>query len=281
MEKFTLLLAFLFAIASCQSPEKTDQWKSLLSGENLNGWDTYLGPPFPDTGTDRTGVLPIGLNTDPKQVFTIVTEDGAPALHISGEQFGGISTKSEFENYHLQLQFKWGKHKYHPRENAKMDSGVLYHANGEHGADYGFWMQSQEFQVQQGDCGDYWGVAGAVFDIPARMEADSTYVFDPAGEMLTFMDSTQVGRRCIKNPDAEKPTGEWNTLDLYCSGDTAVHVVNGKVNMVLYHSRHPLNGEMKPLKKGKIQIQSEGAEVFYRNIRIRPIDEIPAKVLER
>ena len=87
-------------------------------------------------------MAPIGLNRDPQQVFSVITEDGAQALCISGEQFGGISTVQAFENYHLQLQFKWGKLKWYPRKNAKMDSGVLYHANGGHGADAGFWLQS-------------------------------------------------------------------------------------------------------------------------------------------
>lgn len=254
-------------------------WQDLLNGKDLNGWDTYIGPPFPAVGEDRTGVPAIGLNKNPKKVFSVVTEDGAPAMRISGEQFGGISTTQEFENYHLQMQFKWGKQKWHPKENAKMDSGVLYHANGAHGVDALAWMQSQEFQIQQGDCGDYWGVAGATFDIPAKKQGEKDWVYDPSGKMLTFADNTSVGRHCIKAPDAEKPDGEWNTLDLYCFGDTAVHLVNGKVVMVLYHSKHPVDGKMMPLTKGKIQLQSEGATIFYRNIRIRPISEIPAKLL--
>ena len=44
----------------------------------------------------------------------------------------------------------------------KKDSGLLYFAVGNHGADYGAWMRSQEFQIQEGDCGDYWGVAGGM-----------------------------------------------------------------------------------------------------------------------
>lgn len=254
-------------------------WDYLLNGKDLNGWDTYLGPQFPPGSEDRAGVEPIGLNKDPKQVFAMVQEDGKPALRISGEHFGGISTVKEFENYHLQLQFKWGKQKWHPRQDAKRDSGVLYHAVGQHGVDWGFWMRSQEFQVQEGDCGDYWGLDGATMDIPARRQGEKDWVYDPEGTVMAFAADTQAGRHCIKSLDAEAPTGEWNTLDLYCFGGTAVHVVNGKVTMVLYHSRHPKDGKMLPLTKGKIQIQSEGAEVFYRNIRIRTIDEIPAKAL--
>jgi hypothetical protein len=41
--------------------------------------------------------------------------------------------------------------------------------------------------------------------------------------------------------------------------------------MVLYHSQQWDNGSASPLTKGKLQIQSEGAEVYYKNIRIKPI----------
>ena len=38
-----------------------------------------------------------------------------------------------------------------------------------------------------------------------------------------------------------------------------------------------MDGKEEPLTRGRIQLQSEGAEVFYRNIRLRPITEIPAE----
>ena len=256
-------------------------WQNLFNGRDLKDWDTYLGPPFLEKGDSKTIAKPVGLNVDPKRIFSVVTEDGEKALRVSGEHFGGISTEGMFENYHLQMQFKWGKLKWAPKKNAKMDSGLLYHANGEHGADGGFWMQSQEFQIQEGDCGDYWGVAGAIFDVPTKKVNDSTYTYDPLSMMRTFKDKTPVGRRAIKSPDAEKPTGEWNTLDLYCYGDTAVHVVNGKVVMVLYNSKHPVNGKMEPLKKGKIQLQSEGGEIFYRRIRMVSIGFLPSSLIKK
>lgn len=255
------------------------QWKDLFNAKNLDGWDTHLGPQFPAVGEDRTGILPIGLNVDPKKTFSVVNIDGENLLRISGEYFGGISTKESYENYHLSLQFKWGKQKFHPKENSKMDSGLLYHANGEHGADSGFWMQSQEFQLQEGDCGDYWGCAGAIFDIPALKDAKGNYRYSPKGEILAFQDKTTVGRHCIKDPDAEKPTGEWNTVELYCFGDTAIHIMNGKVNMILYHSRHKGKNGMEALTKGKIQIQCEGSEIFYKNIKIQNIKSLSKDLL--
>jgi hypothetical protein len=101
----------------------------------------------------------------------------------------------------------------------------------------GNWMRSHEFQIQEGDCGDYWGCAGAIFDIKAKKDQNNSYTYEKNGDLLTFSTTSSIGRHCIKFPDAEKPSGEWNTLDLYCFGRTSVHVVNGVVNMILQNSR--------------------------------------------
>jgi len=59
-----------------------------------------------------------------------------------------------------------------------------------------------------------------------------------------------------------------------------MHMVNGKVVMVLYRNKQNDNGNESPLTKGKIQIQSEGAEIFYRQIKIQPIRQLPAEFLQ-
>ncbi|MGZ3750620.1 MAG: 3-keto-disaccharide hydrolase, partial [Mucilaginibacter sp.] len=138
----------------------------------------------------------------------------------------------------------------------------------------------QEFQVEQGNCGDYWGVAGGMADIPVLKRYDTDYVYNPQGLLSIFSEGSKQGRHCIKNGDAENPSGQWNTLDLYCHGDTSIHVVNGKVMMVLYNNKQMDNGQTSPLTKGKIQIQSEGAEVYYRQIKVLSIDGLPEEFLK-
>lgn len=267
----------LFWILSSHSPSP-QHMRPLFNGKNLQGWDTYIGPPYDSLQNKFSGESP-GLNVDPSGLFSVVQEDGRAAIRISGEHFGGISTKSAFANYHLRLEFKWGKKKWHPKKGSARDSGLLYHAVGPHAGDGAFWMRSQEFQLQEGDCGDYWGVAGAFADIPARKKNGNDYVYDPGSSLLTFKENTPIGRHCIKNPDAENPSGTWNTIDLYCSGDTSIHMVNGEVTMILYNLRQATGEKISPLTKGKIQIQSEGAEVFYRNISIRNIKRLPVSLL--
>ena len=273
--KLLLLLLFCAIIYGFIVPVKSP-WEQLFNGKDLTGWDTYIGPDLDDSGKPITGT-PIGLNKDPRNVFTIVKDNGSNVIRISGENWGAISTKKEYENYHLQLQFKWGTLSWGQKKGKKKDSGLLYHSVGKYGADYGAWMRSQEFQIEEGNSGDYWGVAGGMADVPV-IKLGKDYVYSRQGTLITFKEGEVQGRHCIKGGDAENPPGQWNTLDLYCHGDTSVHVINGKVMMVLYHSKQINEGQELPLTKGKIQIQSEGAEVFYKKIKIQAIDRLPNKL---
>lgn len=253
-------------------------WQALFNGKDLTGWYTYQRKPEPTSEVpgiprDEEGnyLEPIGLNNDPLNVFSVVEEDGKPAIRISGETFGILVTEEEFEDYHLMLQFKWGEKKYPPRADKKRDSGVLYHSIGPEGSWGGVWMKSLECQIQETDCGDFILVDTTFATIPAKT-VDGEYYYDQNANDVDF----EVGKAyCNHNQDYEKPNGEWNTIEIYTVGGNSVHLVNGHVNMRAYNFRHRKNGKIYPLRKGKIQLQSEGAEVYYRNIRIRPIDEIP------
>ena len=277
--KFISALLLCAAAIAFTPASKKDHWKELFNGKDLSGWDTYIGPDLNDTGKPITGT-PIGLNSDPRHVFTIVTDNGENVIRISGENWGAIITKKEYENYHLQLQFKWGALSWAQKKGKKKDSGLLYHSVGKYGADYGAWMRAQEFQIEEGNTGDYWGCAGGEADIPADKKSETNYIYDPRGTLLKFSQESKQSRHCIKQGDAENPSGQWNTLDLYCHGDTSIHVVNGKVMMVLYHNQQFDNGQESPLTKGKIQLQSEGAELFYRNIRIQTINSLPEELIK-
>ncbi len=275
-----IIISVLLTLLTCNKKSTETKWLTLLNGQDLSGWDTYIGvTPTYDSIQSKFDSLPVpGLNNDPKNVFSVVQEDDASALRISGEGYGGISTLEEFENYHLRLEFKWGKLKWPPRKDKKRDSGILYHAVGPQGAAGGRFMLSQEFQVQEGDCGDYWSVGGSIVDIPAVGSKKEEYVYDPKAILLPFSYTSEYGMRCMKNPDAEKPNGEWNIVDIYCFGGTSVHILNGIVVMKLYNSRQPVQDKETPLTKGRIQIQTEGAEIFYRNIQLQPITEIPERI---
>jgi hypothetical protein len=259
-----------------------DGWRPLFNGRDLASWDTFLGKPnkltdVPDLPKDARGeyTQPVGLNRDPRGVFSVVQIDGGPAIRISGETFGALITREEYEHYHLRFEFRWGERRWAPREDAVRDSGCCYHSVGPLGASYGFWMRSFEFQVQEGDCGDFYSLAGVVVDA----EAVPKNAADPKSDLLFTRGAPKIAgttKRIIKAGHAELPNGEWNTLELYCVGQTSVHVVNGRTALILTGLRQKTDAGDVPLTKGKLQLQSEGAEIFYREIAIRPIREIPA-----
>ena len=287
---FVTMLAWTFITLSCtnrSSGDKTSsgsaegsQWASLFNGEDLDGWYTYEMRPEPTSEVaglerDEEGnyLEPIGINHDPLNVFSVVTEDDAPAIRISGEVFGILVTQKVFDNYHLKLQFKWGDERYPPRANELMDSGVLYHSVGKEGAWGGVWMRSLECQVMQGCCGDFICVDTTLADVEAVWDEENNwYKHEPGAEPVTFSVENSY---CHKSEDYENPKGQWNTMEIYTVGGNSVHVVNGKVNNRLSNTRQVVNGEEVPLTMGKIQLQSEGAEIFYRQIEIQAIDKIP------
>ena len=66
------------------TPASHEDWTPLFDGKDLRGWDTYLGPEF-DAGGNKINDKPIGLNIDPKRVFSIAEENGEKMIRISGE----------------------------------------------------------------------------------------------------------------------------------------------------------------------------------------------------
>lgn len=80
---------------------------------------------------------------------------------------------------------------------------------------------------------------------------------------------------CLRSADFESDMGEWTDLELICFEDKSLHIVNGQVAMILQNSRIFHNDRAEELTKGKIQLQSEGAEVFFKDITIRNITGVP------
>jgi len=179
-----------------------------------------------------------GKSNDPKAVFTF---DG-DVIHVSGEEFGYMATQKEYSNFHLTLEFKWGEKKYPPRVNEKRDAGVLYHADFYNGDKV--WPRCLEYQIQEGDCGDVWMVDSVMVIHNGKKTTPTNWI------------------RGEKFLDNEKPNGEWNKAEVIVDKGKFIHLLNGKkVN----------EGELVNTKKGHILLQTEGAEVYYRNVTIREL----------
>ena len=172
---------------------------------------------------------------DVDSVFTITNG----VLHVSGKNFGYICTKKTFSEFHLRVEFKWGEKKYPPRDadTTRRDSGILYYVTGKDTV----WPRSIECQVQEGDVGDFWLIDS------------TTLTVDGTRPLPT------KNQRVIKKKDAERPHGEWNVVEVIARKGKVTHIVNGAVVN---------EGDDPNVRQGRILIQSEGAEIYYRKIEI-------------
>jgi hypothetical protein len=276
------ILCCLLVIAFT-SFKKQSEWTSLLD-RSMSRWETYLSYRHTtayngEQPKDANGKLvePIGYNTK-QNVFTVIDEKGEPVIRVSGEVYGCVYTKEEFENYHLKLKVKWGRLKHEPRTKKLKDSGILYHSIGQSGVDYWrAWMLAQEFQIMEGHMGDYWNIATSAIDIRAYLpEGKMNSIANAKQPFLSFGTGSPEGF-CMRSENNESADGEWTTIELICYKGKSLHIVNGKVVMVLQNSRYVQDGNSIPLTKGKIQLQSEGAEVFYKDIQIKKINNLPSQ----
>lgn len=266
-------------------PTPTGPARSLFNGRDLSDWDSWLGYPDPAvTYRGDPGVSPIGTSRDRPGDFAVRMIDGAPAIWIKGETWGSLVHREDLRDYHLRLEFKWGDKTYAPREKLPQNNGLLYHTHGEPGTVFGTWSPSMEFEIMRGSTGMLVAVGRNVrgrttVGHDAKLIAPHLR-FQVRGQEVDMVNGTPTWNVEAAR-DVERPVGQWNTLDLYVVGDRAVHVVNGvPVAQVRDMATIAPDGSRRPLTHGRIQLQSEGAETWFRNITVEPISSLPRIVAE-
>ena len=280
MKNFVRLIPII-VLLSCnnsKSDKHGNAWVSLWNGKDLTGWHTYFASPF--SGSDKTQSGFLGLDNPSQDIIKVVELEDGNAIRISGVAWGMMFTDKDYGNYHLKLKVKWGNAMHKPRENGPRDSGLLYYGFGGPGS-AGVWMSSHELQIQEGDMGDYWPTGDIEIDVPSKPKDSLYYQYDEHSKLRTYyyaeilekgVSDSLAKRRVIKFPDKEHPHGDWNDIDLICYGDSIVHMVNGSVVMRLFNSRKM--SDKSPVRSGKIILQSEGAEVYYKDIYLKPIKSL-------
>lgn len=274
-------LAAAFLLARAVHPAEAPGWIDLFNGRDFTGWDKYLASETADK---------LAPNHDPKNVFTIAETDGAPAIHVSGEVYGAITTQREFDNVHYRLEFKWGEKRWPARANVARDSGILYACVGEPNPRTG-WMTSVENNIMEKGVGQWWSVNGAIIDaegewitaanellVPYKKEGNGerNIVYRPGAPLITAQSPNGI----TPYFDVEQVFGNWNTVEVIFWGGVCIHLLNGHVNLVAVNPRYQASSAWRPLDRGRMQLQSEAAELFYRKIQARPLDEIPSEHLK-
>jgi hypothetical protein len=250
----------LGGLARAGDPVKPTGPIVLFNGKDLTGLTTWLK----DTKHD-----------DPRKVFTVT--DGM--LHISGDGFGYAATAKEYKDYHLIVEYKWGKRT--DGGKSVRNSGILLHAIGPDGGAGGTWMSCIECQLAQGCVGDLICIRGkdakgevipvsVTGDVeigpdkrPRWKEGGMKRVFPPGqywwNKHEPFFKELLDTRG---KDDVESPVGEWTRVECICEGKHITIKVNG----------HTVNKAYDVFPSaGKILLQSEGFELFVRKFELQPL----------
>lgn len=152
-------------------------------------------------------------------------------LVCKGRPIGYLRTEEDFTNFTLRLGWRFDP------EKGAGNSGVLMRLIGEDK----IWPRSIEAQLMSGSAGDFWNIG----EFPMRA--------DPA---------RTSGRNTRRVKTNERELGEWNEYDITVWQGHVVVRVNGEI----------LNQASEALETpGKLALQSEGAEIHFRDLRLMPL----------
>ncbi len=247
-----LLFSFSFNISQAQgSTSKEDGFVDLFNGKDWDGWNLKL----------RNGDLEMA-----KKVYAIedgvvhVFKDFPDSLNLNtGENgtHGLFFTKKKYSKYILRFEYKWGKKIANNFDQWQYDAGCYYHVY-----DDKVWPKGIEYQIRydhianRNHTGDFWA-AGTTLDWYS-------------GDGRTFLLPSEGGKKFEQkknelygapNLDYHALNAKWNECEIIVMGNKyVIHKLNGQiVNMATDLS----------VSEGVIGFQSETAEIYYRNIRIK------------
>ena len=263
MMRFALMLALTIAPAlRAAEPIRPTKTTPLFNGKDLSGLTTWL------RGTKQA---------DPRKVFTV--NDGV--LRLSGEDFGYVGTANEYRDYHLTVEYKWGK-RTDGRKYVR-NSGILLHATGPDGGVGGTWMSSIECQLAQGCVGDLIVIRGKDDKgeiIPVSITSDIVLGPDKrprwkeAGEQRVFTKGQLWWNRhdptfkelldTRGKDDVESQLDDWTKVECLCKDKTITVKVNG---VTVNHAY-----DVFPAA-GKILLQTEGFEIWFRKFELEPLSK--------
>jgi hypothetical protein len=217
--------------------------RALFNGVSFENWDRYLGKPFADAA-------PLGLENDPHGVYSIVMADGEPAIRISGQDWGSLISQQEFCDFDLRAEYKWGTLVWPPLES--QDSGMMLLSTGPLGAvnaggnalsdpvGSGGFMVSLEYQIAPGNVGAFYNLGPITFS--------TSYVAGP------------------------ERADTWNQVEIIHQHGEATSFLNGQqVSQASAIEIAWPQADASALSCGKLQLQSEGAEILFRHVEIQTL----------
>ena len=222
------------ATTAATGEEQEGEWIVLFDGETTNGWHSY--------GKTSTG-----------KAWKV--EDGTLHLDASGKkdwqtsEGGDLVTNQTFEDFHLKLEWKIARNG---------NSGIVFYVQDDPEKYEHTWNTGLEMQVLDNDG-----------------HPDAKIHKHRAGDLYDLIASS---------PETVKPAGEWNqveiisdkgSLEFYQNGEKvlATTLWDDNWKKLVEGSKFAAMPGWGTFKSGRIALQDHGDNVWYRNIRIKRLNE--------
>lgn len=237
-----LLTASLLAASAAFAQESIDLFPASGDGVKFNR-------SFEDKARDYSAA-------ELKDIFQIEGDE----IHVyrdwkhEAAPFATLVSADDYEDCVIELEYRWGDRRFAPRADQKRDAGLLFFVRKPEQV----WPPCVECQIQETDSGDLWSIYSMV-----SMRLNESKTYDPKSEPQTLgqtQDFTGINRL-----DAEELPG-WNSIRVELRDGAGKFFLNGKL-VNAFEKAFEKDGS--PLTRGRIAIQAEGAELTYRNVRVR------------
>lgn len=245
----------------CNAQEPTtdkEGFTSLFNGENWDGWYLKI--------RDNDSLLAnkvFQIENGAVHIFKEVPE-GSEIGNGNNPTHGLFYTHKNYSKYILKFEYKWGSNLANNYKQFQYDAGLYYHV-----IDDKIWPKGIEYQVRynpetnKNHTGDYWGLP------PYNWTADENnqFAFIEEGGKPQAPRGMEHLAKTTKNFNALND--QWNQCEVIVMGsDYSIHKLNGDIiNMATNFV----------MDSGKIGFQAETAEIYYRNILIKEIEEFIPK----
>jgi hypothetical protein len=253
--------------AELTQAQKDSGWVELFNGKNFTGLYTYLVG-----GTNLNG-----RNYDNDPAGTFKAENGM--IHGSNTvNQGHIGTRKDYARYRCRVEYRYAG------TVGSTNAGFLYHLDTASWKLYGQHPRSVECQMKHNEAGWAFLIANVwmTTTVDPKTKGDATPRFMAASEGgVPYVQGDRDPKRTIMSSahvEHWPADTAWNSEEIRVyGGDSAFHVVNGTVVLKGTHLEYDKVKDdttaRLPLNKGKIGLQAEGHEVWYRNWHIMELDQ--------